>query len=154
MPCAATYIWNNTTRRSVENPKRSATFRPPAQVTLAAYAAAVPVTLPLPLFSASVLGWRLFLQATNTRRQKMKALTILVLCCASVVLADDFKTVDGKEYKNATVSRVEPDGIVITFSGGIVKPPFDELPPDVQTKYGYDSKAAATYAAEENQRQV
>ena len=84
----------------------------------------------------------------------MKALIILVLCCASVVLADDFKTVDGKEYKHATVSRVEPDGIVITFSGGIVKLPFVELPPDVQTKYGYDSQAAATYATEQNQKQV
>src|SRR2546429_53320 len=68
--------------------------------------------------------------------------------------ADYFKTVDGKEYKKATVSRLEPDGIVIIFSGGIVKLPFVELSPDVQTKYGYDSKAAAAYAAEENQRQV
>jgi hypothetical protein len=32
-------------------------------------------------------------------------------------LAEDFKTIDGKEYKNAKVSRAEPDGIVITFSG-------------------------------------
>jgi hypothetical protein len=29
---------------------------------------------------------------------------------ASVALADDFKTATGKEYKNATVSRVEADG--------------------------------------------
>lgn len=28
-------------------------------------------------------------------------------------LADDFRTVGGKEYKNAAVSRVEPDGIVL-----------------------------------------
>src|SRR5438874_2651448 len=85
----------------------------------------------------------------------MKGLAVSILCFASaVVFADDFKTVDGKEYKNAKVSRVEPDGIVITFSGGIVKLPFIELPPDVQTKYGYDSKAAAAYSAEENQKQV
>src|SRR4029453_15732557 len=85
---------------------------------------------------------------------QMKTLAFLILCVVSVVLADDFKTIDGKKYKNPTVSRVEPDGIVITFSGGIVKLPFVELPPDVQTKYGYDSKAAAAYSAEENQRQV
>jgi hypothetical protein len=78
---------------------------------------------------------------------------ILILCCASIALADDFKTVDGKEYKNVKVSRVEPDGIVITFSGGIVKLPFSELSPDVQKNYGYDSQAAATYTAEENQKQ-
>jgi hypothetical protein len=34
---------------------------------------------------------------------------ILIVSLASVALADDFKTVDGKEYKNAKVSRVEPD---------------------------------------------
>jgi hypothetical protein len=39
-----------------------------------------------------------------------------MLCFGSLALADDFKTIDGKEYKNATVSRVEPDGPVITFS--------------------------------------
>jgi hypothetical protein len=77
---------------------------------------------------------------------------ILIVCFASVVFADDFKTLDGKEYKNVKVSRVEPDGIVITFSGGIVKLPFTELPGEVQKKYGYDSQAAATYTAEENQK--
>jgi hypothetical protein len=53
----------------------------------------------------------------------MKTLAISILCLASVVLADDFKTVSGQEYKNAKVSRAEPDGIVVTFSGGIVKIP-------------------------------
>jgi hypothetical protein len=66
---------------------------------------------------------------------------------ASIVLADDFKTIEGKEYKNAKVSRVEPDGITIKFSGGIVKIPFPELPPDVQKKYGYDPKAVARQSA-------
>jgi hypothetical protein len=27
---------------------------------------------------------------------------VLILCFASVALADDFKTINGKEYKNAT----------------------------------------------------
>jgi len=62
-------------------------------------------------------------------------LAILAALAASIALADDFKTIDGKEYKNVKVSRVEPDGIVITFSGGIVKIPFTELSPDIQKKY-------------------
>src|SRR5437867_9079287 len=74
---------------------------------------------------------------------------ILIVCFASVALADDFKTINGKEYKNAKVSRVELDGIVITFSGGIVKIPFNELSPEIQKKYGYDPQAAATYSAEQ-----
>jgi len=69
----------------------------------------------------------------------------LILCVASVALADDFKTIDGKEYKNAKLSRVEPDGIVITFSGGIVKIPFAEMSPDIQKNYGYDPAAAADF---------
>jgi hypothetical protein len=41
---------------------------------------------------------------------------VLSLVALQLVIADDFKTIDGKEYKNATVNRVEPDGLVITFS--------------------------------------
>ena len=36
-------------------------------------------------------------------------LAILAALAASIALADDFKTIDGKEYKNVKVSRVEPD---------------------------------------------
>lgn len=72
---------------------------------------------------------------------------ILLILFASVTFADDFKTVNGKEYKNGTVTRVEPDGIVIKFSGGIAKIPFTDLSPDLQQKYHYDPTAAANYAA-------
>ena len=85
-------------------------------------------------------------------KYRKTALGILVAVSASVALADDFKTVEGKEDKNVKVSRVEPDGIVITFSGGIVKLPFSELSPDVQKKYGYDSSAAAAYSAKEYEK--
>src|SRR6266481_7039334 len=79
---------------------------------------------------------------------------ILIVCFASIALADDFKTIDGKEYKSATVSRVEPDGIVITFSGGIVKIPFTELSPEIQKKYGYNPKAGADFQQQTYQSDV
>ena len=75
------------------------------------------------------------------------ALSIFALS-ASLALAEDFRTTKRKEYKDATVSRVEPDGIVIKFHGGIVKLPFTELPSDVQKKYEYDPVAAREYAAQ------
>ena len=85
----------------------------------------------------------------------MKTLALfLILCFGSLAFADDFKTVSGKEYKNVTVSRVEPDGIVIKFSRGIVKIPFTELSPEIQKKYGYGSQAAGAYSAEQNQQQA
>jgi hypothetical protein len=80
-------------------------------------------------------------------------LVILIVCFASIALADDFKTINGKEYKNAKVSRVEPDGIVITFSGGIVKIPFTELSEELQRKYNYDPEAAKQFAADIAQKQ-
>ena len=74
---------------------------------------------------------------------------ILIGCFASIALADDFKTVNGKEYKNATVTRVEADGISVKFSGGLVKIPFSELSKELQDKYHYEpEKAAAARAAE------
>lgn len=54
---------------------------------------------------------------------------------ASIALAEDFKTIEGKEYKDVTVSRVEPDGIVLTTKTGISKVYFVELPKDAQERF-------------------
>jgi hypothetical protein len=63
---------------------------------------------------------------------------------ASIALADDFKTIDGREYINATVSRVEPDGIVLRTKSGISKLYFTELPKEIQERFHYDvAKASA-----------
>ena len=70
--------------------------------------------------------------------------TILALS-ASIALADDFKTVSGKEYKNATVSRVEPDGLVLRTKSGISKVYFTELPQDVQERFHYNAQQAAQF---------
>jgi hypothetical protein len=71
------------------------------------------------------------------------------MCFASVALAEDFKTVNRKEYKNATVSRVESDGIVLMTKSGISKVYFVELPRDVQERFHYvdPARAAAERAA-------
>jgi thioredoxin 1 len=84
----------------------------------------------------------------------MKILAFLILCFASVAFADDFKAIDGKEYKNVTVSRVEPDGIVLISKSGISKVYFTELPKEVQDRFHYDAAKAATYSAEQTASQV
>jgi thiol-disulfide isomerase/thioredoxin len=81
--------------------------------------------------------------------RKMKILTFLILCFVSVAFAEDFKAIDGKEYKNVTVSRVEPDGIVLKSKSGISKVYFVELPPEVQKRFQYDPATAAAYSAEQ-----
>ena len=54
---------------------------------------------------------------------------------SAVALAEDFKTIEGKEYKNVTISRVEPDGLVLTTKTGISKVYFVELPKEVQERF-------------------
>jgi hypothetical protein len=54
---------------------------------------------------------------------------------ASIALGEDFKTIEGREYKDVTVSRVEPDGIVLTTKTGISKVYFVELPKEVQERF-------------------
>ena len=72
---------------------------------------------------------------------------ISVFLLPAIVFADDFKTVNGKEYKNAKVSRVEPDGIVLITKSGISKVYFTELPKEVQERFHYDSAQAAQFNA-------
>jgi len=62
---------------------------------------------------------------------------ILAVLFASVALAEDFKTVSGKVYKDATVVRVEADGIQLKTKTGISKVYFIELPQDVQERFDW-----------------
>jgi len=78
-----------------------------------------------------------------------KLFTILLLSFAAAALSEDFKTVNGKEYKDATVTRVEPDGIVVKTNSGITKVYFSELPKDVQEHFHYDAEKSASYSAEQ-----
>src|SRR6184192_1382052 len=78
----------------------------------------------------------------------MKILAFLIACFASIALAEDFKAIDGKEYKNVTVSRVEPDGIVVRTKSGISKLYFVELPKEVQERFHYNAASAAAYSAQ------
>jgi len=59
----------------------------------------------------------------------------LAVLSASLALAEDFKTIDGKLYKDVTISRVEADGIVLKTKTGISKLYFVELPRDVQERF-------------------
>jgi len=81
-----------------------------------------------------------FLELNSASPQKMKtALIMLIGCFTSLALAEDFKTVSGKIYKDATISHVEADGIVLRTNTGISKVYFVELPKDVQERFHYGS---------------
>ena len=81
------------------------------------------------------------------RVQTMNKTTLAILAAlsASIAVADDFKTIDGKEYKNVEVSRVEPDGIVVKTKSGISKIYFVELPKDVQERFAVQQAEKINY---------
>jgi len=85
---------------------------------------------------------------------KMKVLPSLILCFTTVALADDFRLVTGKEYKNVAVTRVEPDGIVLKTKSGISKVYFLELPNDVQQRFHYNAAIASAYSAQQTANQA
>ena len=62
-------------------------------------------------------------------------MVVLAVLFASLALSEDFKTINGKVYKDATVSRVEADGIELKTKTGISKVYFIELPQDVQERF-------------------
>jgi hypothetical protein len=88
---------------------------------------------------------------TESTRMNPQKTTIAILAALSLslALADDFKTINGKEYKDATVTRVEPDGIFVKTKTGISKIYFLELPQEVQQKFNYDPQTAAAYSAQQ-----
>jgi len=77
-----------------------------------------------------------------------KLLFALLVAAACSLRADDLTTVDGKQYIGVTISRAEPDGVVVVTDSGIEKIPFTKLGADIQKKYGYNPAAAAKFAAE------
>ena len=62
-------------------------------------------------------------------------MVILAVLFASLALSEDFKTTNGKVYKDATVSRVEADGIELKTKTGISKVYFTELPQEIQERF-------------------
>jgi hypothetical protein len=70
-----------------------------------------------------------------------------LVCLASGAFAADFKTLDGTVYKDATVKRVEADGIVLLTDSGISKVYFTELPREVQERFEHHPAAAGVSAA-------
>jgi 23S rRNA pseudoU1915 N3-methylase RlmH len=78
-----------------------------------------------------------------------KVLEFLILSFASAAFSEDFKTVNGKEYKDASITRVDPDGIVVKTTLGVSKVYFAELPKEVQERFHYDQQKASAYSAEQ-----
>src|ERR1035441_10683761 len=67
---------------------------------------------------------------------------------------NEIVTAFGATYKDVEILKVEPNGLTISYAParggiGVIKIPFDELPGDLRTKYGYDFEKASAYQAEQ-----
>ena len=82
------------------------------------------------------------------------ALAIFASLSASLALAEDFKTIKGKVYKDATISRVDADGIVLRTKTGISKVYFIELPKDVQERFHPRPSPTKTVAAQREREPI
>src|SRR5919108_900462 len=96
-----------------------------------------------------VAGWRT--KKAKSRRVKhcgtsvkYCGITVVILAVqfASLAFSEDFKTTNGKVYKDATVSRIEGDGIELKTKTGISKVYFTELPQDVQERFHWAKPGA------------
>jgi len=74
-------------------------------------------------------------KTAESRSVKYCGTLILAVLFASLAFSEDFKTTSGKVYKDATVSRVEADGIELKTKTGISKVYFVELPQEVQERF-------------------
>jgi hypothetical protein len=83
-----------------------------------------------------------------------QATLALLALSVSMALAADFKTINGKEYKDATITRVEGDGIVIRTKTGISKVYFTELSKDVQERFHPHPSPTKTVAAQRERESI
>ena len=81
-------------------------------------------------------------------------ITIALICAASAkpkhLPLGDFKTVSGKVYKNAKISKVAGDYISISHQEGLSRIYFNDIPKELSTKLGL-SKATARAAEKERE---
>jgi hypothetical protein len=73
------------------------------------------------------------------------AFTCIFFAIITILPAEDFTTLDGEKYEGVTLKRIEPDGLVICYSDGVKKLKFNNLPPEVCSKYGYNPESEAQF---------
>src|SRR5882762_786624 len=115
---------------SVDSPSAEPTIADASKANKARF-----TKLPILVFYCRVKSKR----GRMSRMNPWKTASMSLVVSASLGVADDFKTIDGKIYKDATISHVEADGIVIKTKTGISKIYFVELPKDVQERFHYGS---------------
>lgn len=82
----------------------------------------------------------------------------------SVVVANatpekEITTLDGKTYKSVRILKIEPDGLLLehqppTGGVGLAKLKFEDLPPEVKQRHGYDPEKAGAHEARQAEAEL
>ena len=56
------------------------------------------------------------------------------------------REISGKEYRNAKIKRVDPDGLMVMHESGLSKVLFLNLSNELREKYGYDPEKSAAFS--------
>jgi hypothetical protein len=85
------------------------------------------------------------LAADQTPRERSEIL-------APFRLPERITTLEGKTYEKVILDKVEPDGLLVSFSpveggSGTAKLKFRKLPAELRERYGYDAERAADHEA-------
>jgi len=75
------------------------------------------------------------------------AATVAAIGGGRIINYTNITTAYGYVYSNVVVSLVEPDGLTLTRTNGVVKIPFADLSSEMRTAYAYDEKEASAYTA-------
>ena len=78
-------------------------------------------------------------------KRVLSAILCFLIVFARILQGEEFTTLDGELYTGATLKRVEPDGLVIAYSDGIVKLKFKNLSLELCQKYGYSPESEKAY---------
>jgi hypothetical protein len=74
---------------------------------------------------------------------------LAILVAVTATNARDLTTTDGVTYTNASLIRVEPDGITIKYDGGLTKLHPSKLPQELREKFHFNATQAALYAQQQ-----
>ncbi len=69
----------------------------------------------------------------------------VVALLALPTLGEEIVTTTNQTYSNVSITRVEPDGLVVATEYGVEKIPFSILPAETQQKYRYDPEKASRH---------
>jgi hypothetical protein len=61
------------------------------------------------------------------------------------VAATTIRDNSGREFRQARIKTVDPDGLLVSHEGGVTKVPFVDLPKEIQERYGYDPEKAVAF---------